>query len=216
MKGERLKQLVSFEAYKLSSSIVILSPFIPMLFMGDEYGETAPFQYFISHSDPDLIAAVRRGRKEEFAAFRWQGEPPDAQDEKTFWNSKLDHRLKDNPSHRTLLAFHKELIGLRKNLPALRRLSKDKMDVVSVEEQRVLVVRRWHGDSEALAVFNFCDQAVERFRNIPFGAWRKRFDSSDKRWMGPGAVALDLIETPHDELTLQPHGVLLYEKQIEE
>ena len=216
MKGERLKQLVSFEAYKLSSSTVILSPFIPMLFMGDEYGETAPFQYFISHSDPDLIAAVRRGRKEEFAAFRWQGEPPDAQDEKTFWHSKLDHRLKDNPSHRTLLAFHKELIGLRKNLPALRRLSKDKMDVVSVEEQRILVVRRWHGDSEVLVIFNFADQAVERFRNIPFGAWRKRFDSSDKHWMGPGAVAKDVIETPHGELRLQPHGVLLYEKQIEE
>src|SRR5947207_160336 len=77
MMGERLGQLVSFEACKLAAATVLLSPLIPMLFMGDEYGETAPFQYFISHSNPDLVEAVRRGRKEEFAGFEWRGDPPD-------------------------------------------------------------------------------------------------------------------------------------------
>jgi maltooligosyltrehalose trehalohydrolase len=64
---------VSFEALKLVAGIVILSPYIPLLFMGEEWGERAPFQYFTSHSDAALVDAVRRGRQAEFAAFRWQG-----------------------------------------------------------------------------------------------------------------------------------------------
>src|SRR5205823_2004810 len=92
MMGERLGQLVSLEAYKLASSVTLLSPFVPLLFMGDEYGETAPFQYFVSHTDPRLIEAVRHGRKAEFSSFKWTGEPPDPQDEQTFERSKLNHR----------------------------------------------------------------------------------------------------------------------------
>jgi len=216
MKGERLGNLVTAGAYKLASSVVLLSPFVPMLFMGDEYGETAPFQYFISHSNPDLIEAVRRGRQEEFAAFRWQGEPPDPQDEKTFECSKLNHCLKAQPLHRALLALHKELIRLRRSVPALRCLSKDKMDVVSLEEDRVLAVRRWNGASEVLVIFNFSDRQISHFHSIPYGVWRKRFDSADRCWMGEGTAAPDVIETPHDGITLQRHGVLLYEKEIED
>src|SRR5205823_6336887 len=77
MNGERLAALVPREKLRLAAAAVILSPFIPMLFMGEEYGETAPWQYFTSHGDPDLIEAVRRGRREEFEEFEWEGEPPD-------------------------------------------------------------------------------------------------------------------------------------------
>src|SRR5262249_35167190 len=136
------------------AGIVLLSPFVPLLFMGDEYGETAPFQYFVSHSDPELIEAVRRGRKDEFASFKWLGEPPDPQDEKTFASARLNHELKRERRHRTLLEYHKELIRLRKSLPALRSLSKDKMDVVSLEKDHVLQVRRWNGNDEVLTLFN--------------------------------------------------------------
>src|SRR5262249_51234606 len=184
--GERLGQLVSCQAYKLASSVVLLSPFVPMLFMGDEYGETAPFQYFISHSNPDLVEAVRQGRRGEFASFQWQGEAPDPQDEKTFESSKLNHSLKKAKPHQTLLAFHKELIRLRKSLPALYSLSKDRMDVVSFEEDRVLAVRRWHGTNEVLVIFNFNDGPIGEFQNIPYGVWHKRFDSADPRWSGAG------------------------------
>jgi maltooligosyltrehalose trehalohydrolase len=215
MMGERLSRLVSFEAYKLASSLIMFSPFVPMLFMGDEYGETAPFQYFISHSDAALIEAVRNGRREEFAAFKWKGEPPDPQDEKTFANSRLDHSLKSKPSHRTLLEFHKELIRLRKSLPALRSLRKDKMDVASFEEDCVLAVRRWSMDDEVLVIFNFNDHPDRQFQNIPVGVWRKRFDSSDKRWMGAGAVAPEVIEAPQSGLTLQAYGAVLYQRETE-
>ena len=89
MKGDRLSTLVPFEALKLAAGMVLFSPHIPLLFMGEEYGEEGPFQYFVSHSDPELIEAVRKGRREEFAAFRWEGEIPDPQDEATFLRSKI-------------------------------------------------------------------------------------------------------------------------------
>jgi maltooligosyltrehalose trehalohydrolase len=217
MMGERLGQLVSFEAVKLASAVVLLSPFVPLLFMGDEYGEKAPFQYFVSHSDPGLVEAVRKGRRQEFSAFKWRGEPPDPQDERTFQNSKLDHSLKDRPLHRTLLQFHKELMTLRKTVPALYSLSKDKMDVISLEEERVLAVRRWSGHSETLVVFNFNDRESKPLQNIPYGVWRKRLDSSDSRWTGNGATAPDVLDaTRIRSIMVQPHGVVVFEKEIQD
>ena len=215
MMGERLGHLVSLEKYKLASSVVLLSPFLPLVFMGDEYGEDAPFQYFVSHSHPHLIEAVRRGRSEEFSSFKWKGEPPDPQDKRTFERSRLNHSLKKEPRHRMLLDYHKELLHLRTSLPALRRLSKDKMDVVSFGDRSVLAMRRWDGENEVLAIFNFGREGGP----IPFpsGTWRKRLDSYDPRWMGKGTVAPDVLKgSRDDELTLQPHGVLVYEKEIQD
>jgi maltooligosyltrehalose trehalohydrolase len=184
--------------------------------MGDEYGETAPFQYFVSHSNPALIEAVRRGRQEEFASFNWAGEPPDPQAERTFLESKLNHCLKKEGNHRVLFAYHKELLRLRKSLRALRCLSKEEMDVVSFDEEHVLAVRRWSGNDEVLAIFNFNDREVSGLRNIAVGPWRKRFDSSDAQWLGNGKVAPGLMHGPPDGgLTLQPHSVLLYEKETD-
>jgi maltooligosyltrehalose trehalohydrolase len=216
MMGERLSQLVSLEAYKLAESVVLLSPFVPMLFMGDEYGETARFQYFISHSDSDLVEAVRRGRKEEFSAFRWIGEPPDPQDENTFQSSKLNHCLKREQRHQMLVAFHRQLLRLRKSLPAMASLRKDKMDVASFDEVSVLAVRRWNRANEVLVIFNFNDRQVSDFHNIPTGVWHKRFDSADSCWMGVGSLAPTLLATPSRGITLQPHSALLYEKETED
>jgi len=215
--GERLGQLASFAASKLASSVVLLSPFVPLLFMGDEYGEKAPFQYFVSHSDDHLIEAVRRGRKEEFASFKWSGEPPDPQGEETFSRSRLNHALKKEQPHQTLLEYHRELIRLRKTLPALRCLSKDKMDVVSFEDDCVLAVRRWNGSNEVLAIFNFNDREVRLIQSIPQGTWRKRLDSEDARWMGRGSRIPDRMDSePRSTLTLQPHSVLLFEKEVQD
>ena len=119
--GERLSQLVSFEALKLAAGVVLLSPFLPLLFMGEEYGEVAPFWYFVSHSDPALIEAVRQGRQEEFAAFDWPGEPPDPLDEATFVRARLDHSLRQAGEHRVLREFYRELLRLRQELNSLDR-----------------------------------------------------------------------------------------------
>jgi len=89
MRGERPGEHLYTEQLMLAAAAVILSPYMPLLFMGEEYGETAPFPYFVSHSDEHLVEAVRRGRREEFAAFADQGTPPDPQDEATFLSGKL-------------------------------------------------------------------------------------------------------------------------------
>jgi maltooligosyltrehalose trehalohydrolase len=112
--GDRLSQLVDFESLKLAAGITLLSPFVPLLFMGEEYGETHPFQYFTSHSDAALIEAVRKGRRDEFAAFGWQGDVPDPQDEETFRRSTLDPAVSDTEPHRTLWLLYKTLITIRK------------------------------------------------------------------------------------------------------
>ena len=80
-------------ALKLAAALLLLAPYVPMLFMGEEYNEPSPFQYFVSHSDRDLVAAVRKGRHEEFESFGWAGEIPDPQAIETFTRSRLHYEL---------------------------------------------------------------------------------------------------------------------------
>ena len=106
---------------------------------------------------------------------------------------------------------------MRKTLPALCTLSKEKMDVVSSEEDCVLVVRRWKGNNEVLAVFNFNDREVRLIQSIPQGTWRKRLDSEDARWMGRGSRIPDRMESaPQSILALEPHSVVLFEKEVQD
>ena len=114
LEGERLSALVPFEALKLGAAAYILSPFIPMLFMGEEYGEKAPFLYFMDFSDENLIKAVREGRKKEFAAFGWDKEPADPYSLQTFERSKLNWEHLQQPHGRVLFDFYKHIIALRK------------------------------------------------------------------------------------------------------
>ena len=211
MKGERLSSLVSFEALKLAAGIVILSPFVPLLFMGEEYGETAPFLYFVHHSDPGLINAVRKGRKEEFAAFDWKGEPPDPQDEATFLSSKLKRHFRSKEKHSVLLQFYQELLHLRRNMPALNCLSKDTLEVEDFEEWNILLVRRWSDDGQALIIFHFGDAPMTINLPLPEGNWGKILDSSEEQWNGPGSqVPSNLGDNKKVGLTLQPLSFALF------
>jgi maltooligosyltrehalose trehalohydrolase len=212
--GRRLNRLVPFEGIKLAAAVVLLSPYIPLLFMGEEYGEEAPFLYFVSHSDPELIEAVRAGRIEQFAAFNWQEEPPDPQDESTFLRSKLDHRLKRSGQHKVLLEFYRELIRLRTTVPALANMSKEQMEVRDFDEQQVMCVRRWQGDSEVLAVFNFAEEQASVELHIPASHWRKLLDSAHGRWEGPGSGLPEAIDSDRQlALTLAPTAVALFTKE---
>jgi maltooligosyltrehalose trehalohydrolase len=166
--GERLSTLVSYEQLRLAAAAVILSPFIPMLFMGEEYGEKAPFQYFTSHSDADLIEAVRRGRAEEFDDFDWQGEPPDPHDEETFARSRLQWERREADEHAALWRLHQELLRLRREIPALRTLDLSAVETHADDERRVLLVRR--GDT--LLGFNFGDAAATVTMPFNPAAWR--------------------------------------------
>ncbi|REJ88556.1 MAG: malto-oligosyltrehalose trehalohydrolase [Planctomycetota bacterium] len=213
LMGERLTELASFEKLKLAAALVILSPCQPMLFMGEEYAESAPFQFFISHTDPDLVEAVRRGRKEEFARFEWQQEPPDPQDEATFQRCKLDHALKNGGRHRVLFEYYQELIKLRKAEPALAFPDRARMEVSELKPHRAMAVRRWSARREVLTLFHFGSETAEVAINLPEGAWNKALDSADARWNGPGSSLPDQIESSGTAtLSLPPDSVTTYNR----
>ncbi len=211
MLGERIGALVSFEQQKLAAAVVLLSPFIPLIFMGEEYGEPAPFLYFVNHSDSGLVQAVREGRRREFAAFDWDREPPDPQAEDTFLNSRLDHALESRGRHRILRGFYCSLLELRRTLPALAHLSKKSQQVYCDSRRRLLWVRRRRGSESVLLIFNFSDQAGKFAIDPPAGTWRKVLDSADLCWNGPGSAVPQLLgsRTPLD-LRLTPHSVILF------
>jgi maltooligosyltrehalose trehalohydrolase len=210
--GERLSALVSFDALKLAAAVVLTSPNIPLLFMGEEYGEPAPFQYFVSHWDQDLIEAVRHGRKEEFAGFVWEGEPPDPQGEETFQRARLNRKLRREGQHRVLFEFYRELIRLRRNHPALADLNKETLTAASFENEKVLQVRRGTGEVEVCALYNFSDAPVTRDFLLPPGTWRKLLDSGEPRWYGAGSdVPPTILSEGEVSLTLPLQAVVLLE-----
>lgn len=195
MLGERLNQLLVREELKVAAGALILSPFVPLLFMGQEYAESAPFLYFVSHSDPALIKAVQDGRRAEFAAFAWGGEQPDPQAEATFMRSKLNHQLRNQAEHRAIYDFHRELLRLRKTIPALRNLSKEHCEVTAIDEPGIIAIRRWFGESETLTLLHFGpDEAVVELR-IPAAAWTKVLDSAEAKWLGGGSLLPAVVDS---------------------
>jgi maltooligosyltrehalose trehalohydrolase len=214
MRGDRLGENIPFEGLQLAAGVTLLSPFLPMLFMGEEYGEPAPFPYFVSHSDPQLIEAVRKGRTEEFEAFKWQGKVPDPQDEATFQSAKLNQELRHQGKHQQLWQLYQELLRLRRTQPSLARLSKKHQHVQALEKQRGLVVRRWEGSDHTLAIFHLGgDTATLRFP-VPTGQWNRVLDSADSRW-GPEGPAVPAEFTSDGEATLElgPWRFALYVKR---
>src|SRR5205085_8410784 len=110
--GERSSAMMSTGRLKVGAALVVLSPFVPMLFMGEEWGATTPFQYFTDHQDPDLGRAVSEGRRSEFGSFGWDpGDVPDPQDQAPFEKSKLDWAEIEKPNHAQLLDWHRRLIA---------------------------------------------------------------------------------------------------------
>lgn len=196
--GDRLAQTASFDQLKLAAGAVLLAPYIPLLFMGEEYGDIAPFYYFVSHGDPALVEAVRKGRAEEFAQFRWGGEIPDPQSEETFRRSKLNWELRKEGRHRVLWDFYRELLRLRRELPALARLDKTSAEVVAYPSENALFVRRSNGGSQIFAAFNFNTRAVQLSLPVLAGHWRKRLDSAESQWQGNGSQAPKSLDSRGD------------------
>lgn len=210
LSGERLSGLVSFEALKLAAGAMFVSPYVPLIFMGEEYAEETPFLYFTSHQDPKLIRAVREGRKKEFEVFRWEKEPPDPQDEATFIASKLKWEKREKDRHKAMLDFYSELIRLRKDIPALSDLNKDNISVIEIEDRKIVLIERHSADSGIYCIMNFNNQessfSLDRFN----GRAARLIDSADSKWMGPGLASPEIIEK-NTSLTLRPFNFLLYQ-----
>jgi maltooligosyltrehalose trehalohydrolase len=206
MLGERTSKLVSFSMLKVLAAATLLSPYLPLLFMGEEYGETNPFLYFVHHGDETLIKNVREGRKAEFADFHNQGEAPDPQSEETFWNSKLQWHLTDEGKHHQLFMFYQQLISLRKQHAVLCRADRNQMNVYAQNGEHTLLLHRWHMNDHVSVCMNFSTtiQSV----SLPSGLnWQKILDSNDKHWGGSG-VTSEMTVTK-SAVALQPESILL-------
>ncbi len=210
MNGDRLSHLVSFESLKLAAGAVLLSPNTPMLFMGEEYGEQAPFLYFVSHHDPHLVEAVRQGRKREFAEFHAIGEPPDAASLDTFRQSTLNWHHRNEGQQGILLQFYQTLIHLRRRLPALRHLSREGLETFYWESERVVSVQRTADCDQVYYFMNFNPEPVTLEVQLSAQPWQKRLDSADLQWQGGGSFVPDFLQR-ETSVTLQPHSVVLYQ-----
>ena len=210
--GERLSTLISFEALKLAAAALFLSPYIPLIFMGEEYAEDAPFLYFTSHEDPDLIRAMREGRKKEFESFGWKKEPPDPQKEATFLDSKLKWEKRREGRHKVVLDFYKELIRLRKDIPALSEPDKKNIRVTHMEDRKIITIERGFGLGGVLGILNF--NKSDSFLELDdFDREAVMLlDSSDVRWMGPGQVSPEKI-TKGSKVALRPLSFVLYKME---
>ena len=209
MLGERLSTLVSFESLKLAAGVVLLSPYIPLLFMGEEYGEDSPFLYFVSHSDPALIEAIRQGRKKEFEDFKWKDEPPNPQNLETFLKSKINWEKRFEGNHKVLSDFYKKLITSRKTIPALSHLDKKNLIVDSLEGEKIVFIRRWKDLSHVFIVFNFNCADVKMIPPVLNGRWKKWLDSSERIWNGPGSLLKHEL-TPSNEIIMRGHSFVMY------
>lgn len=207
--GERLSSLVPFERLKLAAGIVILSPYVPLLFMGEEYGEDSPFFYFIHHSDAALIEAVREGRKGEFSRFKWGKTPPDPQDKGTFDRCKLKWNSIAQKKHKVLFIFYRELIKARKEVLAFERLSKNGLEINQLDRKQVIIMYRKYKMSKAILFANFSEKDANVPVNIPDGKWHKRIDSNDLCWLGKGS-ALPKTLSGKTELCVKSGGLSVY------
>ncbi|MDP1992518.1 MAG: malto-oligosyltrehalose trehalohydrolase [Syntrophales bacterium] len=186
-EGDRLTRHLDLERLKLAAGAVLLSPFLPLLFMGEEYGETAPFHYFVSLGDAALIESVRQGRKAEFTFFGKVGEMADPQAEATFQASRIDIGLRRQGRHALLHGFYRRLITLRKGNPCLGVVSRQACTVTRAGEAPVLLVARHARDRCSLCILNFGTAPVVVDLPGP-GGWEVLLDSSGIEWGGPGVL----------------------------
>jgi len=189
MLGDRLAQTAGFEAAKLMAGAVLLAPQVPLLFMGEEHADDAPFPFFTSHSGAELIEAVRRGRAEEFRSFRWAGEPPDPQSEETFRSAVLHWDTRREGGHGQMLDLYRELLRLRRELPPLCDLAPDRVEIARTDDPAVVWLLRGDPASDTVLVcLHFGPEP--RLLDVPFAGERTVLvDSADARFGGPGAVA---------------------------
>ena len=141
--GDRISASLSPGLLAVGATLVLTSPFTPMLFMGEEWGASTPWQFFTSHTDPDIGRATAEGRKAEFAEHGWDAdEVPDPQDPGTFTRSKLDWAEVGQEPHAHLLAVHRALIALRRAHPDLVDPDLAAVQVGWDDADRWLVVHR--------------------------------------------------------------------------
>ncbi|MGH9270046.1 MAG: malto-oligosyltrehalose trehalohydrolase, partial [Ilumatobacteraceae bacterium] len=185
----------------VAATAVLLSPFTPMLFQGEEYGETNPFPYFVDHTDPALLEAVRQGRRREFARSGWTEEVADPADPATFAGAVLDPSVAEHEPHRSILASYTELLAVRRRRHVVHDpKAEQRVELVG----DVITVDRWRGGDRSVLVLHL--GVGPATVHVATEGLIVAFDAGDDRWRtGAPPVVVD-----DDELCIDgPTAVLL-------
>ena len=218
--GERLSTLVPYEALKVAAAACLLAPNIPLLFMGEEYGETAPFQYFIDHGDPVLIQAVQKGRRAEFAAFAREGEESDPQNSSTFERSRVHPGPQTQGERIQLLRWYHRLIALRKSIPALgsaQPAQHEHLVWVGETEQVLFLHRRVLRSWAVFVILGFNREQISVTLRKPLGTWELMVGSLDIEFGGSGLnhfPATMVIGHKGQTISMPAYGVAVYQECI--
>jgi maltooligosyltrehalose trehalohydrolase len=219
-QGERLSTVVSHEALKVAAATYLLAPKTPLLFMGEEYGERAPFQYFTDHEDPALVEAVRKGRRAEFASFAWDSDVPDPQNPGTFEHSRVYPGNQTLVEHNQILRWYHRLIHLRKSIPALgsAQYGQHEHRVWAEESKQLLLLHRTlHRQPAVLIILSFNREPISACLQKPIGAWELMVDSQDVEFGGSGLngfPATLVIGLKEQTISVPAYGVAVYLDRI--
>ncbi len=181
MLGERLSALIDYETLKLVAGVTFFSPFIPLIFMGEEHGEKNPFLYFTSHEDKGLIRAVQEGRRREFASFADKGEMPDPQSVVTFEKSKPEWESHTS-EQQNLFAFYKDIIRIRKNHPVLKSFDRKGIEAKIVNDSNTIILQRKNHGNLITCIMNFEDEPVNILLEDTKWPLFVLLDSSGENW----------------------------------
>ena len=185
MNGDRLSSLLNHESLKLAAGVMLVSPFIPMLFMGEEYAEESPFQYFASFDDKKLLSLVQEGRKNEFREFKKDADPPDPASEETFERSKLKWDYLEDELKRCMLAYYKKLIALRKEQPLLKPGNRDHIHATELADKKTIAIVCQNNKEHLVALMNFNKENVTiEISALSFSTAQVLIYSAHEQWGG--------------------------------
>ena len=176
--GERIASLVSFEILKLGASVFLLAPFTPMIFMGEEYGETSPFWFFMQSDDREFAESVNMGRKSEFKDFSWPDKIRDPNSNDAFFESKL--KWKYNTQNRFILGLYRDLIQARK---VFIQRSDRRVWKVSSDGK---VIRIFYPKTRLGVIHNFGSVPIEAPGNVILNTSSEKYGGSNA---DPGIIA---------------------------
>ncbi len=212
--GERLSMLADFEKQKLAAVALLLAPYVPMLFMGEEYGEDTPFFFFISHHEEGNIKGVQEGRRNEFISFGLkEGEDfPDPADINTFNQCKLQWHKRKTGKYKVLLAWHKALIELRRNNAILQNFNKNNIRAITIQQDGLILLRQDDpGRNFLVCCFNVSGNELPFVLPAYQKEWIKILDSKEPQWMiDEKAAASPAAVAGNKTIHLQPFSAVVY------
>lgn len=203
--GDRLTTLADPALVRCAILLLCAAPHVPLLFMGEEYGETKPFQYFTSHPEPDLAAAVSKGRREEFSGFgSFESTVPDPQDPETRDRSVLDRTAAETEAGRARRRLWTDLLHARRTHPALSNGRRDLVEVVTATQTTLALARR---DPRAPAVLVVANLGIEaaQIATLP-GQWMLLRSTDERQHDGDGSTA---IAVDHGHVWVPPRCAAL-------